>query len=124
MAKDPKIIVERSERCVCKMCGGPLEPKIVIYNKYGGSGLELYCPHCHKIEYGTEPEIYKLAKDYVENMEYDYFTEMEAGKANFELNVAKVCETLSWIMKRLEVQDSKGIHKERLCNFDYEVEDF
>ena len=36
MAKNPKKIIERSERCVCRMCGGPLEPKIIIYNKYGG----------------------------------------------------------------------------------------
>lgn len=124
MAKNPKIIAERAERCVCKMCGGPLEPKIVIYNKYGGSGLELYCPHCNKIEYGTEPEIYKLAKDYVEHVEYDYFTEMEEGRRHFELNISKVCETLSWVMKCLEVQDSKGIHPDRLCNFDYEPDDF
>lgn len=30
MAKDPQIIRERAERCVCKMCGGPLEPKIIF----------------------------------------------------------------------------------------------
>ena len=123
MAKDPQIIRERAERCVCKMCGGPLEPKIIIYNKYGGSGVELYCPNCHKIEYGTEPEIYKLAKDYVEHVEYDYFTEMEEDQRHKQLNVSKVCETLSWAMKRLGVMDRAGVHKEKLCNFDSETDE-
>lgn len=122
MAKNPQKILERSERCVCRMCGGPLEPKIVIYNKYGGSGLELYCPHCGKIEYGTEPEIYRLAKDYVENVEYDYFVEMEADERHKQLNISKVCETLSWAFKKLEVMDSKGMHVDKCCNFDYEEE--
>lgn len=123
MAKNPKNIVERSERCVCKMCGGKLEPKIVIYNKYGGSGLELYCPTCGRIEYGTEPEIYRLAKEYVEQVEYDYFVEMEADERHKQLNIAKVCETLSWVLKKIDVMDSKGVHKDRLCNFEYEDED-
>ncbi|MEE0435707.1 MAG: hypothetical protein UDB11_09970 [Peptococcaceae bacterium] len=117
MAKSPRIIIERSERCVCRMCGGPLEPKIVIYNKYGGSGVELYCSNCRKIEFGTEPEIYRLAKNYVEQVEYDYFTDMEADKRHFQLNVSKVCEVLSWAFRQLEILDSKGIHKDCLCNF-------
>lgn len=120
MAKNPQKILERSERCVCRMCGGQLEPKIVIYNKYGGSGLELYCPHCGKIEYGTEPEIYRLAKNYVESVEYDYFVEMEADERHKQLNISKVCETLSWALKKLDIMDGQGVHQDRKCNFDYD----
>lgn len=120
MAKNPQVIAERAKRCVCRMCGGPLEVKIIIYNKYGGSGVELYCPHCAKIEYGTEPEIYRLAKDYVERVEYDYFPEMENDERHTQLNISKVCETLSWAMKKWQVLDRQGIHRERFCNFEYE----
>ena len=36
---DPQKILERTERCVCKLCGGKLQAKIIIYNKYGGQGV-------------------------------------------------------------------------------------
>lgn len=120
MANNPKIVAERAKRCVCKMCGGALEVKIVIYNKYGGSGIELYCPHCEKIEYGTEPEIYKIAKDYVQHVEYDYFPEMENDERHQQLNIAKVCETLSWVFKRIKIMDKTGLHRGKVCQFDYE----
>ena len=115
---NPERIKERAQRCVCKSCGGRLEPKIIIYNKYGGSGLELYCPTCKKIEYGTEPEIYKLAKAFVYDVEFEYYMEMEPSEETLQLNIAKVCEMLSWQFRKMGLLDSKGLHKERLCNFD------
>lgn len=117
---NPDKIFERAERCVCKSCGGKLEPKIIIYNKYGGSGLELYCPACQKIEYGTEPDIYRLARNFVYNVEFDYFTEMEQDERNLQLNVAKMCEILNWHFHKLGILDGKGLHKDRLCNFNFE----
>ena len=116
----PEKMQERLGHCVCKFCGGDLEIKVIIYNKYGGQGLEMYCPNCQKIEYGTEKGIYRLAKDFVENVEFDYFPDMEEGKRSFELNVAKACEVLSWGLRRLEVMDEKGIKENPVCNFDYE----
>ena len=38
---ESEYLTERAGRCVCKLCGGKLEKKVVVYNKYGGSGLEL-----------------------------------------------------------------------------------
>lgn len=123
MSMKPEKLLARAERCVCKMCGGGLELRVIIYNKYGGSGTELYCPNCQKIEYGTEPELYRLAQDYIAQVEYDYFTEMEQDQRHAQLNVAKVCETLSWMFKRLEIMDGSGLHKDCLCNFDYEEDE-
>lgn len=114
----PERIFKRADRCVCKSCGGKLEAKIIIYNKYGGSGLELYCPNCQKIEYGTEPEIFRLAQEFVMDVEFDYFTEMEPGERNLQLNTAKVCEILSWNFRKMGILDNEGLHKERLCHFD------
>lgn len=104
----------RAKRCVCKQCGTRIEKKVVVYNRYGGMGLGLYCPKCQKIEYGTEPEIFALAQEFVENVEFDYFVEMEDEKRHEELNIAKVCEILAWIYRRTGVLDENGIHKDRV----------
>ena len=89
-------LVSRSERCCCKQCGGKLEVRIVVYNKYGGSGAELYCDHCQKIEYGTEPEIYRAAKNFVDRLGFNHFVDLEENERTYMLNIAKVCEILSW----------------------------
>ena len=89
-------LVSRSERCCCKQCGGKLEVRIVVYNKYGGSGAELYCDHCQKIEYGTEQEIYRAAKNFVDRLGFNHFVDLEENERTYMLNIAKVCEILSW----------------------------
>lgn len=117
---NPEKIIERTNHCVCKMCGGKLEARIIIYNKYGGQGVEMYCPSCNRIEYGTEAEIYRLAKDFVESVEFDYYTELEEGKRNYQLNIAKICEVLGWCFRKLEIINDNGLIKDKVCNFDYE----
>ena len=87
-------------------------------NKYGGSGLELYCPNCQKIEYGTEPEIYNLASEFVETVEFDYFPDMDDEDRHQKLNVAKVCDILGWIYRRTSVLDETGLHKDSLAEFE------
>ncbi len=113
-----KVLDERAARCVCKLCGGELQKKVVVYNKYGGSGLELYCPACEKIEYGTEPEIFALASDFVDSVEFDYFPDMEGGALHEQLNIAKVCDVLGWIYRRTGVLDGEGLHLDRVNDFD------
>lgn len=115
-------VFSRAKHCVCKQCGTRLEAKRMVYNKYGGSGMELYCPNCRKIEYGTEPEIYRLAQDFVDEVEFDYFVEMEEGIRRDRLNVAKVCEILNWIYKKTGVLTSAGLRRDAVNNFDYEDE--
>ena len=118
---DAKTVRTRAERCVCKQCGTRLEAKVVIYNRYGGSGLELYCPHCQKLEYGTEPEIFELASDFVDSVEFDYFVDMEEGPHHTELNVAKVCEMLAWVYRKTGVLSSGGTKRDAVNNFDYDA---
>ena len=117
----PEKAAKRASRCVCKMCGTPIETKIVVYNKYGGSGVELYCPHCGCIEYGTEKEIYQIAKDFVDNLEFDYFTEMEEGQRRYELNISKICEVLSWIYRKNGILGKNGIGDEWKKLFEYDL---
>ena len=114
----PEKAKKRAQRCVCKACGHPLEAKIVVYNHYGGSGVELYCASCQKIEYGTEPEIYRIAKSFVDSVEFDYFTDMEEGERHYQLNISKVCELLGWVYKKTNMLDANGIKEEVKMRFD------
>lgn len=100
--KREKEMEERANRCVCKYCGHPLTQKFIIFNKYGGQGLELFCENCQRIEYGVEPEIYALAEHYVEDFGFNYYLDMEENEQSFQLNVAKICEILSWGVNHLK----------------------
>ena len=100
----------RSEHCVCKQCGGPLEIRMIVYNKYGGSGLELYCPKCGKIEYGTEPEVYKAAKTFVDSTGFNHFVDLEESERTYMLNIAKVCEIMSWGAKYWGILTKTGFN--------------
>ena len=112
---NPDKIFERSKRCVCKSCGGPLEAKIIIYNKYGGSGLELYCPSCGKIEYGTEPEIFQAAKYYVSELKFDYYSDLDDSYRKQKMNIAKACEIMQWCCRNLGTVTEDGFtHPEEI----------
>lgn len=91
----PEEIIARSETCVCRYCGGALEPALIVYNKYGGHGIELFCKACHKTDKGVEKEIYAWAKDFVVSSGFDYFTEDDSLDKQGK-NIAKVCEMLVW----------------------------
>lgn len=113
-------MIARSERCVCKQCGGPLELRIVVYNKYGGSGTELFCPNCAKIEYGTEPEIFRAAKDFVERAEFNHYVDLEETERTRMLNISKVCEILSWGSKYWGILEKSGFNVELNLPEEYE----
>ena len=104
------MLKQRSEQCCCRYCGGPLEVRMVIYNKYGGAGAELFCNQCMKIEFGTVPEIYNTAKDFIDAVEFNYFPELEANEVTEQFNVAKVCDLLSWCCKDWGLLDDRGFH--------------
>ena len=42
------MLKQRSAKCCCRYCGKPLEVRMVIYNKYGGAGAEIFCDNCMK----------------------------------------------------------------------------
>jgi len=111
MSVIPRALVERAERCVCKFCGGHLEPAIIVYNRYGGNGLELYCPHCRKSENGVEKGIYAWARKFVVSSGFDYFTEIYDETEKTEKNIAKVCEIISWHLRYEQVLTDKGLEE-------------
>ena len=106
-----KLLEQRSKRCVCKFCGHPLKSKFIIFNKYGGQGMELFCEHCQRIEYDVEPEIYQLAKQFVDDFEFNYYLDMDENNISRELNIAKINEILSWAMKKVGILTEEGLGK-------------
>ncbi len=115
--RDEAELKERAKHVVCKRCGGELTPSLVIYDYYGGAGMELYCPHCERAEYGVEKEIYDMAEYYVENFQFNYFYDMEEGEMSDELNIAKVADMITWQLKSIGLLDKDGL---KHCEPDYE----
>ncbi len=111
-------LLERAKHVVCKQCGGELTTALIVYDIYGGAGEDLYCPHCQKQEFGVEKKIYEMAEYYVENFQFNYFYDMEENDVNFQLNVAKVCDMMAWMLKNIDLLDKDGL-KEQLPNYDY-----
>ena len=88
------MLKQRSAKCCCRYCGKPLEVRMVIYNKYGG----------------TAPEIYNTAKDFIDAVDFNYFPELEDNDTTYQFNVAKVCDMLSWCCKDWGILDEHGFH--------------
>ena len=59
-----------------------------------------------------EKEIYDLAWYYVENFQFNYFYDMEENEVNFRLNVAKVADMLSWMLKNIGLLTKDGLKNE------------
>lgn len=114
------MIKERQKRCVCKMCGGNLEIRMIIYNQYGGQGLDLYCPQCEQINFGIEPEIYALASKFVDEFEFNYYTDMVENERNRRLNIAKICDISAWILKKGGLLTDEGLKTELIIKDKHE----
>lgn len=98
----------RAQRCCCKFCGSPLEIKRIVFSDFEEARVELFCPECDRIEYGVEPEIYKSATYFVDTMKFNYFPELSQNDLTRQLNIAKVCDIMSWLCNNLGFADEKG----------------
>lgn len=99
---------KRSKRCVCKYCGGELKIKSIVFNEFIEARSELYCPHCGRIEFGVEPEIYQCAKYYVEEFKYNAYKELDDVALTKQMTIAKVSEIMEWLVKNLGITDNDG----------------
>ena len=86
----------RKKRCVCKYCGKPLVIKRVLFSDIEDARIELYCESCERIEYGIEPEIYQSACNFVDNLDVDFYENMDDNAKKHHMNVAKVAEIMAW----------------------------
>ena len=87
-----KALLERSQRCVCKYCGGRLRLKRIIFSEHEDARVEIYCDSCQRIEYGVEQEI----------------PDLDETALIRQMSVAKVCEIMNWAVKNLGFLDQHG----------------
>lgn len=103
-----EMLKRRALRCVCKHCGGRLSLKRMIFSEQDDARIEIYCDHCERLEFGVEKEIYANAKYFVEELQFNCFADLDANELTKGMNIAKVCEIMSWGDKRLGVLDEEG----------------
>lgn len=110
MMDTPRIVElrKRARRCRCKYCGGQLRLKQIVYNSIIEPRIEIFCETCERIEYGVEPELYDLAKYYVDEFGCDYYPELDDNCTKERMNVAKVCEIMFWVLNGVGYLDMEG----------------
>ncbi len=101
-------LIKRSERCVCKHCGGELELRTIVFNAILDARIELFCTQCDRIEYGVEQEVYQSAKYFVDVFDYNAFADLDETALTRQMTVAKVCDIMNWIIKNLGFIDENG----------------
>ncbi len=99
---------KRLGRCCCKHCGGELELRNIIGGREKKGRVEIFCSNCDRIEYGVEKEIYKIAKYYVEELSFDYYTDLDATELKSNMNIAKVSEIIQWGFQNLGYMETDG----------------
>lgn len=99
---------KRAKRCKCKYCGSELRLKLIIYDDTIDPRIEIFCNHCDRIEYGVEPEIYNMAKYFVDEIGFDHYPEMDNNLTKERMNVAKICEIIFWAFKGVDYLDMDG----------------
>ncbi len=102
------MLQERAHRCVCKFCGSELRLKRLTFSHEKSMRIEIFCQQCNRIEYGVEKETYLCAKNFVETLGFQYYQDVEEGENSKRMNIAKVCEIISWADKKRGFLDENG----------------
>lgn len=105
-----ELLRSRMKRCVCKYCGQPLEIRRINQSNAEAGQIELVCLGCKRIEFGVEREIYASASYFVNDLEFNNYPELEDTEQRRQLNIAKVCEIISW-----GVQDLGFLRENGFC---------
>lgn len=108
----------RARRCCCKYCGGSLEVRRIIFSEYEDARIEIFCKDCDRIEYGVEAEIYKSAKYFVEEIKFNHYPDLDDNQLRTQMNIAKVCEIMTWENKNLGFLDGRGFTVPVIMNSD------
>lgn len=103
-----KILKTRARKCVCKYCGSKLKLNRILYGEIEEGRIELFCTKCGRIEFGIEPEIYAMAKYFVDEFEFNMYPANDFSERTRQLNIAKVGEIIEWGMKNIGILSEKG----------------
>lgn len=103
-----EMLKARQARCCCKYCGGSLQIRCIIFSEDEAARIELFCEQCDRIEYGVEPEVYKNAMHLVDYVQFDHYPDLEKNETTRKMNIAKVCEIMTWGIKNLGLLNENG----------------
>lgn len=98
----------RAKRCCCKYCGGQLVLRRIVFSDDEDARIELFCSECDRIEYGVEPEIYNNAAYFVDYLHFNIYPDLDDNEKTRRMNIAKVCEIMSWGDKHLGILTKDG----------------
>ena len=112
MSERIKELKERISRCVCRYCGGELSLHKITYAAYDEAKIDIFCDNCDRIEFGVEPEVYKIAEYYVDEMQYDHYPELDNSERKRKMNIAVICDILTWGYKKAGFLDKDGFTTE------------
>lgn len=98
----------RAARCVCRYCGHPLSLRKITYAAYDEAKIEVFCEHCNRIEYGVEPELFQVAAYFVDEIKYDHYPNLDESVRKRRMNIAIICDILSWGFKNTGLLSSEG----------------
>lgn len=98
----------RAEHCCCKYCGSPLELRRIVFSDFEDARIELFCTSCDRIEYGVEEEIYQSASYFVDTLKFNHFPELSQNEQTRKMNIAKVCDIMSWMCQNLGFANEHG----------------
>lgn len=99
---------QRALRCRCRYCGNPLTLRKITYAAYDEAKIELFCEQCNRIEIGVEPEIYKIAEYYIDEMKYDHYPNLDNSVRKRRMNIAVICDILDWGYKNSGMLTKEG----------------
>ena len=80
----------------------------IMYGSNPEGRVEIFCTECNRIEYGIEPEIYAIAKYFVDEFEFNVFPNNDDSEKTVQMNIAKVCEIMAWGMKNIGILNADG----------------
>lgn len=98
----------RTKNCCCRYCGGDLKLRRILYGQVEKGRIEIFCSDCDRIEYGTNREIYQIARYFVDEFDFNHFPDNDATPKTYQMNVAKVCDILAWGCRHLGILDEAG----------------
>ena len=91
-----EVLKSRKFHCCCKYCGSDLELQRLVFSEDDNARAELYCPICEKLEFGVEKEISAAAEYFVDEMEFQCYSDIENIPQQRQMTIAKVVEIISW----------------------------
>ncbi len=103
-----EMLKNRSNRCVCKYCGGKLKVRQIVFSDYADARIELFCKDCNRIEFGVESEVYSSAKFYVEETTFNCHPDLDDTERTKQMTIAKVCEIITWQNQNIGILSPEG----------------